>query len=251
MFDVLGVIDLRGGLAVRAREGRRAEYAPIETVAGTAIRRGDAESVARAYIERFGIKTLYIADLDAIEGHEPQRALTRSIAALGVPLWVDAGISSVDHARLALDSGASRVIVGLETLPSFDALKSIGDVAGHDRVVFSLDVRNGKPIATSPDLAQQRPEALLTRAIGAGASAVIVLDLARVGAGRGLDLELITRLRATSPSVRLYAGGGVRGLDDLEDMSRAGCDGALVASALIDGRLTTTEMERSFLAPST
>ena len=237
MFDVLGVIDLRGGLAVRAREGRRAEYAPVETIAGTAIRRGDAESVARAYIERFGIKTLYIADLDAIEGREPQGALTRSLAALEVPLWVDAGVSSIDHARRALDCGASRVIVGLETLPSFDVLKSIGDVTGHDRVVFSLDLRNGNPIATSPALTQQRPEDLLIQAIDAGANMVIVLDLARVGAGRGLDLELIARLRANSPSIRLFAGGGVRGLSDLEDLSRAGCDGALVASALIDGHL--------------
>jgi phosphoribosylformimino-5-aminoimidazole carboxamide ribotide isomerase len=238
MFEVLGVIDLRGGFAVRAREGRRAEYAPIDTVAGTAIRRGDAESIARVYVERMGVKALYVADLDAIEGREPQRALVRSLAAVGVPLWLDAGIASVDDARCALACGASRAIVGLETLRSFDALKDICHSVSPDRVAFSLDLRDGTPVTTLPALAWQRPEEIVRQAIDAGVSSVVVVDLARVGTGRGLDLELGGRLKALSPSLRLFAGGGIQGPQDLVDMRGAGCDGALVASALLDGRIT-------------
>ena len=81
-------------------------------------------------------------------------------------------------------------------------------------VAFSLDLRDGQPITTSPNLARQQPDELVARAVDAGADAVIVLDLARVGTGRGLDLQLIARLKAASPSVRLFAGGGVRGIED-------------------------------------
>ncbi|MGH7554392.1 MAG: HisA/HisF-related TIM barrel protein, partial [Longimicrobiales bacterium] len=137
----------------------------------------------------------------------------------------------------ALDRGASRVIVGLETLPSFQILTSIGEEVGRDRVAFSLDLRDGQPITKAPELAEQEPEELAARAADSGASAVIVLDLARVGAGRGLDLPLMARLRSTARAVRLFAGGGVRGWDDLDALRRAGYDGALVASALLDGHL--------------
>ena len=119
---VIGVIDLRDGRAVHARAGRRDRYQPI----------GDAADLARRYIEQYGLTELYVADLDAIEAAQSSRAqdcigdeAIRRIAGLGVPLWLDAGVSSVDRARHALDLGATRVVVGLETLPSFDALQKI------------------------------------------------------------------------------------------------------------------------------
>jgi len=80
------------------------------------------------------------------------------------------------------------------------------------------------------------------RARDAGAGAVIVIDLARVGTGRGLDLELIARVREAAPEPILLAGGGVRGLDDLTRLADAGCDGALVATALHDGRIGAAEI---------
>jgi phosphoribosylformimino-5-aminoimidazole carboxamide ribotide isomerase len=75
------------------------------------------------------------------------------------------------------------------------------------------------------------------RAAQAGVGAVIVIDLARVGMGTGLDLALIGRVRDAVPGVTVLAGGGVRGPDDLAQLADAGCDGALVATALHDGRL--------------
>jgi uncharacterized protein related to proFAR isomerase len=48
-----------------------------------------------------------------------------------------------------------------------------------------------------------------------------------------------------SSAVDLIAGGGVRGLDDLKALADAGCDAALVASALHDGRLSREDIERA------
>jgi phosphoribosylformimino-5-aminoimidazole carboxamide ribotide isomerase len=38
----------------------------------------------------------------------------------------------------------------------------------------------------------------------------------------------------------VFAGGGIRGFDDLARLAAAGCAGALVASALHDGALSAT-----------
>jgi phosphoribosylformimino-5-aminoimidazole carboxamide ribotide isomerase len=226
---------------VHAQGGRRDEYLAIEQVAGEPIRSGDALALARQYRERFGLMRLYVADLDAIEGRMPQAILVRNLASSGVSIWLDAGVASVDAAFHALDLGVEKVIVGLETLTSFDVLDAICRPAG-ERVVFSLDLQDGMPLAHAPELGQQQPDDLIARAVAAGASAVIVLDLARVGSGAGLDLELLMRTRASAPAVPLYVGGGVRHADDLELLKRAGARGALVASALLDGRLTPDDV---------
>ena len=44
------------------------------------------------------------------------------------------------------------------------------------------------------------------------------------------------------PAVTLLAGGGVRGIEDLARLADAGCDGALVATAVHDGRLSSSHV---------
>jgi len=69
-----------------------------------------------------------------------------------------------------------------------------------------------------------------------------VIDLARVGTGRGLDLDLLASVRDATRGSRLLAGGGVRGVEDLARLADVGCDGALVATALHDGRITAADV---------
>ncbi len=243
---VIGVLDLLGGCAVRARAGRRELYAPVETVAGTSIEAGNALALARAYLDRLELTELYVADLDAILGRGPQDSVVRPLAELGVPLWLDAGGSSVDSVRRGIDLGAASVVVGLETLPSFDALRNICDAVGGERIAFSLDLRNGKPIVASSASDVLRDGGPVVRfavkAARTGVASVIVLDLARVGMRRGLDFHLISTVRATLPGLTLVAGGGIRGLADVKRLATIGCDGVLAATALQDGRLRAAEI---------
>jgi phosphoribosylformimino-5-aminoimidazole carboxamide ribotide isomerase len=247
---VIGVIDLLGGRAVRARGGNRSSYEPIRSAAGFSLPPGDALSLARLYVDELGVRELYVADLDAIGSRlavQPEHALQNTnfqvvsaLADLGVPLWLDAGVSSVDQARTAISLGASHTIVGLETLRSFGALYDIAEAIGRERAAFSLDLRVGQPIA--PLLAQKAgssgtPQAIAARAADAGAASVIVIDLARVGSGGGPDFDLMASIHHAIPDVPLLAGGGLRGLDDALKLVEAGCEGALVATALQDGTL--------------
>jgi phosphoribosylformimino-5-aminoimidazole carboxamide ribotide isomerase len=254
---ILGVLDLLGGRAVHAAGGRRDRYEPVRAVRrtdsparthlpeGTQIRRpyadGDAVGLAHWYVRDLGIEELYAADLDAIQGRPPQDAVVAALGEIGAPLWLDAGISTLGAARSALERAAAVVVVGLETLPSYGALAEICTVAGGDRVAFSLDLRDGEPVF-GRGITREPPHVVASRASDAGAGAIIVLDLARVGTESGLDLPLLTRIRKTVPGVTLLAGGGVGGMDDLLRLADAGCEGALVATALQDGRLSRDDL---------
>ena len=234
------MLDLAAGRAVHARAGAREHYLPVTSVAGSGIDAGDALALAGAYLGPLGLSELYAADLDAITARASQDAVIAALTRLGAPLWLDAGVFSAEQARHARDLGAATVVVGLETLRSYDSLGDICDEAGTGTVALSLDLRNGRPVCAFPN--HDSPEVVAARAADAGVQAVIVIDLARVGMNVGLDLALIGRLRAAVPGVTLVAGGGIRGPEDLSRLGDAGCDGALVATALLEGRLSAADV---------
>ena len=235
---VVGVIDLRQGLAVHATAGLRHTYGAVTGIGGREIRPGDALALANFYAGGLGLEDVYVADLDAI-GSRPWNEQTIGGLAAAVPrLWLDAAITTPEEARRALALGASRVVVGLETLPSYAALQQICAAATPERVVLSLDLRDGITITANREISRHTPATeVAARAVQAGVRTIIVLDLARVGMGRGCNLDTIAAVRKAAPEVTLFAGGGVRDEADLQHLQEAGCNGALVATALLSGAL--------------
>jgi phosphoribosylformimino-5-aminoimidazole carboxamide ribotide isomerase len=222
---IVGVIDLKGWRAVHARAGDRERYQPVSFV------HGDPLALVAHYRAR-GVEEIYVADLDAIAGGTPQDDVVRDIVRTGMPVSLDAGISSEVRALHTINTlGVARVIVGLETLPSFEALDVICISIGGEKVAFSLDLRNGEPVMGRLKAAPT-PVEIAGRAVQAGVGSVIVIDLARVGTGSGLDFDLLSEIRRAAPDVSLIAGGGVRGQEDLDRLEAIGCDGALVATML-------------------
>ncbi|HVH10198.1 MAG TPA: HisA/HisF-related TIM barrel protein [Gemmatimonadales bacterium] len=239
---VIPVLDVAGGRAVRASGGRRECYPPLRSVFTDAGTVGDALAVARAYRDRLACRECYVADLDAIAGRPVDGRLIGALAGLGLALLVDAGVADPERARDLVAAGARRVVVGLETLPRVGTLARVVRALGSERVVFSLDLRDGTPLGAAARHAATTPLELARAAWNAGARAVLVLDLARVGSGRGMDRRLLATLRRALPRAELLAGGGIAGAEELEPLAQLGLDGVLVASALHDGRLTRRDM---------
>jgi HisA/HisF family protein len=241
---VIPVLDLLAGRAVWARGGARHAYAPVVSpLSAGPGGPGDATALARAFRDDLGCDECYVADLDAITGGPPQRVLLRALAVVGGRLLVDGGSASPQRARESLADGAARVVVGLETLHSFNALAAVVRAVGGERVVFSLDLRAGQAVLLPGARHRGTPLELAGRAVAVGVGALLALDLARVGTGLGVDLALVERLRGAHPDLELLAGGGVGGLRDVERLADAGCDGVLVATALHGGGLGRTELD--------
>ena len=248
-MEIIPVLDLAQGVAVWAQAGNRARYEPVASALVPEVV-GDAVALLRAFRRRIGARSCYIADLDAIQGGAVQRRLLLELAQLETgfagAIMVDAGAHTPESCLEVLACGASQVVIGLETLRAFTDLAAMVRMVGVDRVVFSLDLRMGTPILhpaiQDVDAAQPDAASLASQAVAAGVSRVVLLDLARVGTGCGADLGLIEILRKRVPSVRLYAGGGVLARRDLDRMRDAGCDGALVASAIHSGAITAADL---------
>jgi phosphoribosylformimino-5-aminoimidazole carboxamide ribotide isomerase len=231
-MQIVGVLDLMGGVVVRGVAGRREQYRPVVS----ALCRSSAPAdVARALRDAYGLREFYVADLDAIGGAAPARPVYDALNALGVRLWIDAGVRGVaDGVALA---AFGTVVAGLETVAGLDVVAELAAELGGE-LVFSLDLRDGVPLAWGMD-----GEGIAREVIARGVRRLLLLDLARVGVGGGTGTEaLCARLSAAHPEVELAAGGGVRGRADLERLRSCGVSAVLVASALHDGRLSRADL---------
>ena len=68
------------------------------------------------------------------------------------------------------------------------------------------------------------------------------MNLRRVGSGLGPDHELTMHLATRIPGCQVYAAGGVRSIEDLLQVQATGAAGALLASALHEGRIGRAQL---------
>lgn len=232
---IIPVIDLKAGHVVHAVGGRRDEYRPIRS---PLVDSSCPEIVARTFRDRLNLYELYVADLDAIAGAEPAWGVYRTLAGMDLGLMVDAGVRDVATAQAVQEAGVSGVVVGLETVGGPRLLREIGERIGCDAVWFSLDLKSGQPLGDVSDWRDPSAAGIAAEVIASGIRRLIVLDLARVGerGGTGTE-ELCRRLLDAEPNLQLVAGGGIRDVADLRRLEAAGVSGALVATAIHEGRL--------------
>ena len=237
---LIPVLDLKNGLAVHAVRGERQTYQPVSSVLSPDA---NSEKVAAAFRDQFGFTELYVADLDAILGEGNQHDLVRTLARQsGMNLIVDAGAADAEEARQMLELGVQKVIIGAETLTSWEAATAILDSVAQEKLVFSLDMRAGKVLSAYPPLAAMQPFEAVGKLFQAGWKEIILLDLARVGAQSGIDRELLGKVRGAFPELTLLVGGGVRDVNDLVELRSTGIDGALIATMIHRGRLTREQL---------
>lgn len=236
---IIPVLDLMGGLVVRGVGGLRESYRPIVS---RLVDSAEPQDVAAAIRNEYGIGEFYIADLDAIMHDAPQWDALRALSGGGFQLLVDAGLRETTRAEQLLECGAAQVIAALETSPGPDHLRALLEKAGADRIVFSLDLKDGRPLGNQSAWSTD-PDRVAAIAYECGVRSMIVLDLAAVGQGAGLlTLQLCRRLRKRFDDLEVITGGGVRSAADLDEPRRAGVDGLLVASALHNGQLTRADL---------
>ena len=245
---VVPVIDLMNGQVVRGIAGRRSEYRPIQSSIAADAR---PATVSRAFVERFGFDTVYVADLDAIMHRKPDVQAWEEIRGAGLELWLDAGVGTPQGAaaldeRLTATAPSTIIVVGLESVPAPLCVFDIAARCRGRRFAFSLDLQQGRPATKISMWKDEQPLEIARWVIKASVQRLIVLDLADVGIAAGTrTLELCRDIRRLFPAIELIAGGGVRGSGDLQALADAGCDAALVASALHDGRLTAEDVRQA------
>ncbi len=233
-MQIIPVIDLQDGRVVHARRGERAAYAPIRSSLATGA---SPAEIAAALLAVYPFASLYLADLDAIQrrGHNNEAIAAIHAQFPEVELWVDTGIADIDGVRAWRAQGLGRPVLGTECMTDHRLIDELRAVQSEPPPVLSLDF--------GADGSALGPIDLLARP-AAWPNEVIAMTLARVGADTGPDWTRLRQIVAAASRRRVYAAGGVRSAEDLRALQRLGVAGALVASSLHDGRLTSADLAR-------
>jgi phosphoribosylformimino-5-aminoimidazole carboxamide ribotide isomerase len=236
---IIPVLDLLDGIAVHAMRGERKEYRPLKSVLCSSP---DPLELARVF-DSLGFDELYIADLDAILGRNKDFSVfTRISSETNLSLMVDAGINDLGKAKSVLDAGASRVIIGTETLTDIGFTGEAVQTLGDERVIVSVDLKGGELLSRSEKIRSMNPLRLVESLEELGVARIIVLDLARVGSEQGANMGVVTEVLEKT-GVDVITGGGMRGIEDLEEARALGVSATLIATALHTGKLTAVELE--------
>lgn len=218
-------------------------YRPIRSAL---LNSADPLALLRAYRRTFESTSAYVADLDAIMGLGNNLAAISEMAAAEpqLELFVDGGIRSADEARRVLESGAKKVIVASESLPSLDAAAGLLAVLGTERGVFSVDLRERKVIWGGASTESRDPYEVVALLMSLGFREAILLEMDRVGTAAGADARFLGRIARAAPGMKFIVGGGIRTVTELARLKRAGASGVLLATSLHDGTITREDLIR-------
>jgi phosphoribosylformimino-5-aminoimidazole carboxamide ribotide isomerase len=226
--EIIPVIDLLGGQVVRAERGERHSYRPIRSLLCDS---SSPLGVAHALLELYPFKSIYIADLDAIQRQGSNRDV---IAVLihsfpQVKFWLDAGVTSSRQLNDMQDMGLTCVIGSerLESLMQFQQLQ-----ARDNNAVLSLDFGSQGFMGPPGLLANTTLWPLR----------LICMALAKVGSYEGVDMEKLSDFLKIAGQRQVYLAGGIRDAGDLHHLAAMGISGTLIASALHDGKITPGEI---------
>lgn len=225
VFDVIPALDIEGGrLALLGPEEPR----PTDAFDGDPL-------VAAAAAVEAGARWLHVVDLDlATEGQTRNLDVVTAIAELRIPVQAAGGVRAADDVDALIRAGATRVVLGSAALGDPGLVRSLlsTDPA---RLVVGIEVDAGRIRSRGRDPVDLGLMETVGWVVAAGAHALLVTSVARVGRLGGPDVDLTRRVaRAGRP---VLAAGGVRTVEDLRALRAAGAAGAIVGRAALDGSL--------------
>lgn len=228
---IIPVIDLMDGHVVHARRVDRSNYRPLQSKLTPSSQPGE---VVQALLDLAPFPAIYAADLDAILHRGDHAKLLRTLIDRfpSLSIWVDAGFGKPRDIEFYRHTERIAPVIGSESLASSDALRALLELA--PQAILSLDTRDDVPLGPSELFSQPQ---LWPRH-------VIVMTLDRVGSGSGPAFARLRETAALAHDRRLIAAGGVRSVADLKVLQAMNVYAVLIASAIHDGTLDRTALER-------
>jgi 1-(5-phosphoribosyl)-5-[(5-phosphoribosylamino)methylideneamino] imidazole-4-carboxamide isomerase/N-(5'phosphoribosyl)anthranilate isomerase len=226
--------------AVDVSYGRAVQLVQGEASRETAY--GDPVAAAKRW-QQAGAEWIHMVDLDAAFGRGSNAALLATmIAEVGISVELSGGIRDDAALAAALSTGAERVVVGTAALERPDWVRQV--IAKHgDRIAVGLDARGDRLAARGWTTDGGDLMEALARLDADGCARYVVTDVAKDGMLRGPNLDLLKRVCAATTRP-VIASGGVSSLADLTAIAglRAdGVEGAIIGTALYEGRFTLPE----------
>jgi phosphoribosylformimino-5-aminoimidazole carboxamide ribotide isomerase len=227
VFTPIPAIDIRGGRCVRLVQGDYSKETAYADDPSEMARRWQAE----------GAQRLHVVDLDgARDGIRANaEAIRHVLHSVAIPVQVGGGIRSSLTVQTLLDEGATRVVVGTTAAEHPDELGAWVAAFGSDSIIVAVDARGGRVATHGWQNVTDLDVLGFCRLLKTyGVERVLYTDVSRDGQLAGPDIE---GTRAVAGELKVIGSGGVATVAHLRELADAGAEGAIIGTALYEGRL--------------
>ena len=242
-MELIPAIDLINGKCVRLTQGDYKQKT---------IYNENPVEVAKSF-EGVGIKRLHLVDLDGAKAKSPQNLKVLEAIASQTQLAVDfsGGLSTQQYVTDAFNAGATFIAVGSIALKNPDELAQWITAWGGDKILLAADCKDGF-VATHgwQEGSSQEVIPFIASWVQTGLKQGFVTDIAKDGMLQGPSLALFEQILSEVPEFKLIASGGVRNMEDVEELAQKGLSGAIVGKAIYEGNISLKDMELYQLAAS-
>jgi imidazole glycerol-phosphate synthase subunit HisF len=238
-MDVIPSLDILGGQVVRLLHG---DFARVTTY-------GEPETILDSLDVPAGSR-LHIVDLEASRSGRPvELEIVGRLARRDLRVQAGGGIRSLADARMWIDAGATKVVIGTVAADAPEVLCAIVEALGAERVIAAIDVRDGIVRVNGWERdARATLAEVLARVEELGIAEVLITDINKDGAMSGPSFALYRSIRRDR---RVIASGGISTLSDVISLSRIGSVGAcVIGRALLDGRIRLPEARARVATPN-
>ena len=249
---LIPVLDLLNKEVVQGIGGKRDIYQPIAD--SVIVSSAEPVHVLNAFHEKLLLNDFYIADLNQIQWKNDDRdkafqnldIIKQLTENLHFNILLDGGCQNLDDVKRQLDLGIKQVILGSETMKSKQFIDDVVKELDPEKIILSVDLKRGELLASSKELAQTKPIELAKYAEDIGIRTIIVLELEKVGSQKGPVSDALIEISTAVDNTAVFAGGGVRTIEDVEILRDNDIAGVLIATAFHKGKIGRKELEKFF-----
>ena len=210
-MNIIPAIDLKKGKVVRAIHGDRASYEPIDLVTSHS---SNPISFIKTLIIRYKPSTIYLADLDLLDGQGNNVDIIYKIANMfrNKIFWVDVGAKKIKKLNI-------KNITPILCSESCEDIRLINYV--YKDHIHSYDYKN-----------QFLGTQYFKKFRSSYKKKVIFMNISDVGNKKGPDFRYLRGMLKYSKT-EYYVGGGVNSILDIHKLSKMNISGVIVSSLLM------------------
>ena len=196
------------------------------------------------YFEDNGIQFLHLVDLDgaksdAIINH---KILYEIASKTNLKIDFGGGIKQNKDLEIAFENGANQVTSGSTAFKNQPLFKEWLQTYGSEKIILGADALNRK-IATHGWLANSEQDVVefISEYEKNGIQFVIATDIEKDGMLNGPSVVLYEDILKQS-KVKLIASGGITTIDDVLQLKKLGCEGAIIGKAIYEKTINLKEL---------
>jgi phosphoribosylformimino-5-aminoimidazole carboxamide ribotide isomerase len=195
-------------------------------------------------IEDNGINYLHLVDLDGAKNKKVENIKVLEKIAWKTKLKIDfgGGLRSYDDLITSLNAGARQVTTGSVAVTTPHIFIEWLTKLGQEKLILGADCIDRK-VSGGAWLENSDKEIIsyISDYKSKGVKYTICTDIKKDGMLQGPSTNLYKEI-LEKVNIKLIASGGITSIKDIHDLTKIGCEGAIIGKAVYEGKITLKEL---------